>query len=174
MSRKLKWAILIAGLPVLVGTLFSVYAQWAWGGHFQPTLDPQYVPTAQSLVQNPLPTLEYLKIQPAPGSTIKQSDAIQFSIWFLPDHITGTPKDVWTWSQVFVNNQRIDRLAWGSSLVGTLSSDTSGIMRNLAGFSFVPQVEPGLHLFRIQIGTSIDVMFNPNPKSSYQWAYRVE
>ena len=36
------------------------------------------------------------------------------------------------------------------------------------------RLTPGLHLFRLQIGSSFDDFLNLDPKLSYEWAYRVE
>lgn len=82
-------------------------------------------------------------------------------------YICGDKSEYWAWTQFFINTQRIPKSI-------TFAHSYLMLPDDIAYTKFQPKLEPGLHLFRVQFGTSMDVLFNPDPALSYEWAYRVE
>ena len=69
--RKLnKGCVLLVTIPFLIVIGLLLFAEWVWGGSIKPSLDPQYIPTAEYLIQHPQPTPSFLQIQHIPGTIL--------------------------------------------------------------------------------------------------------
>jgi len=170
MSKKFRCSCLVLiCLPILYSVFVLLYAEWAWGGRLQTTLEPRLIPTAQYLLQTVAPKPTWLSIYPAPSSIYSESaENITIAVKISPNFSTTT--DVAEWTRIFINGERISRLMYAAYICGEITPD----MKEEQCFMLSPELEPGLHLFRIQVGTSIDAILNPDPSYSYEWAYKVE
>ncbi len=170
MSKKFRCSCLILiCLPILCLVFLLLYAEWAWGGRLQTTLEPRLIPTAQHLMQTVAPKPAWLTIYPAPSGTYPESaENITLSVEILPRFRTAT--DIAEWTRIFINGERISSSMYAAYICGEITPE----MKEEQCFVLSPELEPGLHLLRIQVGTSIDALLNPDPSYSYEWAYKVE
>lgn len=167
--RKVRNIVLVViGVPCSILFILLAFADWAWGGRVQTSLDAQYVPTAEALLQNPAGIPSFLRdIHPSPGSIIEAGQGICANVDVR--RLSLSSRDIADWTRFYINGSRAP---WsGVSLLGELSS--AGTME-IAQFCTVPKLERGLHLIEIRVGTSIAALFNPAEARSYTWAYRVE
>lgn len=170
--RKLnKGCLFLTAIPFVILLGLWLFGEWVWGGSVKTSLDAQYIPTAEYLLQHPQPTPSSMQIYPNPGAILDSSDIVVMILAFELN------KDgVEQWTQLFLNHQRIARSDIDTP-PGTGRYWSPGIMlMDYAELTFDPnnKLNSGLHLFRIQIGRSFNDFLNPDPKLSYEWAYRVE
>ncbi|MBI1279540.1 MAG: hypothetical protein GC179_15545 [Anaerolineaceae bacterium] len=175
---KRKFIIGCIGIPFLILAGLLLFAQWVWGGSIKPSLDAQYVPTAEYLFEHPQSTPSFLSIQPSPSTYVKNQTPFHITLSLgdsrfgckelCVDSDSHNAEDNYErWSNIFINNQRIPHLLIFASSAGNLGH--YGLT-----FNFNPELSSGLHLFRIEIGSSFNDFLNPDPKLRYEWAYRVE
>jgi hypothetical protein len=169
MLRIIRNVVLVfLAIPIIAIAVLLLYAEWIWGGRIQTSLDAQYVPTAQALVQNPVPTPSLIHIEPAPGNVVesRQNICANVKAWELSvDSI-----DIGEWTRIYVNGSPAPDLIIG--YVGELSSSLGA--REIVQFCTSPELEDGLHIIEIRVGTSISALLNTAEARSYMWAYRVE
>jgi len=177
-KQQRKFLIGCVSIPFFIVAALWLFAEWAWGGSVKPSLDAQYVPTAEYLLQFPQPTPLFLSINPPPSIQIPHQMSFNFSLLlgdkrfgceqFCIDEVSWSGGENYhRWSQIYLNNQRIARLDVFSSRAGNLGQH--GLM-----FNFNVNLLNGVHLFRIQIASSFNEFLHPDPNLSYEWAYRVE
>ncbi|MBZ0285475.1 MAG: hypothetical protein K8L97_32395 [Anaerolineae bacterium] len=167
--KKLVYTCLVLlGLPILILFFLLLFTEWAWGGQLQSSLEPHLIPTAEYLMQDLSPNPPWLTIYPFAGGVYSSSENITLAVQIRPN--MGTGDDVKKWTRIFVNGKRISSSMYGIASCGLVTED----MREEWCFVFTPHLERGLHLIRIQVGSSIGALLNPDPAYSYEWAYRVE
>ena len=167
MKPSRKWVV-GCRIPfvILVGLL--LFAEWAWGGSIKPSIDPQYVPTAEYLLQHPQSTPSFISVYPEPGSIVQRSQDISVVVV-----LHANWSDIIQWTRLLLNGERIPgdyiRLTYPYGL---------HVEKDFNAATFVPTVPEtltsGLHIFRVQVGSSFNDFLNPDPKLSYEWVYRVE
>jgi hypothetical protein len=168
MSRRTRNVLLFV-LSAIVGMLLlSAFAYWWYGGNIKPSLDAQFMPTAQALIENPAPIPSFIwGILPEPGSIIEREERICITI--DAPRLDISAYDFGDWTRFYINNERAP---WtGVSMVGPLRPEGYYEMPQMCIW---PPLEQGLHLFEIKIGTSVLVALNPRRARTYTWAYRVE
>jgi hypothetical protein len=170
MWRKLnKGCLFLIATPFLILLGLLLFAEWAWGGNIKPSLDPQYVPTAQYLLQHPQPTPSFLQIKPIPGTILgSKLGSLRIEV-----NLKADKSDTSQWSQIFLNGQRLSHLDITGSFPGGLPAPNEKNF-NTAYFLFyrTANLDSGPYLLRIQAGSSFNDFLNPDPKLSYEWAYR--
>ncbi len=103
--RKLnKGCLLLIAIPLILVTGLWFFGEWAWGGSTKPSLDVQYIPTAEYLLQHPQPTPSSMLIKPDPSTILASSDTIAVILAFELNK-----EGVEQWTQLFLNHQRIAR-----------------------------------------------------------------
>jgi len=170
-----RGCLLLTIIPIGIIILYLLFSEWAWGGYVKPSLDPQYVPTAGYLQQNPVSTPAFLTVNPPPGSTINSQDRISVSIQTLPETPLGKSDEISQWTRMFINYQKIAYFKdFHVELIGGLDGSVPGYKRETAHFVLRPNLQPGLHILEIRVGKSVTALLNPAEAYSYKWAYRVE
>ena len=166
-----KGCVLLIAIPLLILLGLWLFGEWAWGGSTKPSLDAQYIPTAAYLLQNPQSTPSFLQIEPVPGTILGN----RLSTWRVEVNLGADKTGTTQWTQIFLNGQRLSHLDITGSFPGGLPAPNKKNF-NTAYFYFynTATLESGLHLFRIQACSSFNDLLNPDPKLSYEWAYRVE
>jgi|SRR5689334_12221015 len=170
--RKLnKGCVLLIAIPLLILLSLWLFGEWAWGGSTKPSLDAQYIPTAEYLLEHPQPTPSFLQINPVPGTKLaSRLGDLRVEVNLGADK-TGTTQ----WTQIFLNGQRLSHLDITGSFPGGLPAPNEKNFNTVYFYFYkTTTVGSGLHLFRIQAGSSFYDLLNPDPKLSYEWAYRVE
>lgn len=171
MYRKpIKLILFVLGVSILVIFVLFIYPEWKWGGHVQPSLDQQYVPTAQALMENTPSVPNFLSLYPSPGSVIQSGEEIFIDVY--SERLSVSSHDVFEWTRIYINNVRIAPFKdVGATFGGAL------MLRGQNAepvFSLRPKLSSGLHLFEIRVGTSINALLNPAEAHSYTWAYQVK
>ena len=171
MSTKMKRYLAIGiFIPVLILAALLSYAQWAWGGSIQTTLASQYIPTAEYLIRNPIPTPSFIQnIVPVPASIISTGDQIYITI--DPHMLNKAASDISEWTRIFVNHQRLSSSDYGVALTGQLGEQKDN---GTITFSLHPKLDSGLHIVEIRIGASISDLITLTQSLSYNWVYKVD
>ncbi|MEP6988391.1 MAG: hypothetical protein ABI970_22495 [Chloroflexota bacterium] len=143
------------------------------------------MPTAEYLYKSPVSPPKWMKIIPPPGSFLHKDQPIEIDLFvcneiFAYQDCSETPlraKDdsyestglYRVWSNFYVNGRKSNFLLFsgGGSVSGTLTSGALDMRLN-------PLLLPSYHLFKIEPANSQEQQNNPDPKLSYEWAYRVE
>lgn len=153
----------------------------------QTFLPSPLVPTAEYLYKSPVRLPDWMKVIPPPGSILPRDEAIEIRFYICNDivgiqtcddsesplHVAGDSYDATglyrLWSNFYVNGRKSNPLLfiWGGSVYGTLTSSAL-VMKPK------PVLLPGYHLFKIEPANSQVQQNNPDPKLTYEWAYRVE
>jgi hypothetical protein len=174
----MKWKriiLFLLAVPIVILLCLLLFADWAWGGgYIKSSLDSQYIPTAEHLIQNPISTPNSLRVNPPPGSVMRAEDIIIVGVPTLPNAPLGSRDEIANWTHLFINNQRISRRDFGVGFIGGLFSDVPGYVRETTEFGFSPDLNPGVHIFEIRVGKSLTALLNPAEAYTYTWAYRVE
>ena len=170
MSRNIRILILLVTIGIVLFIFWEfVYPEWKWGGHLQTSLDAQYIPTAQALVQNVQPVPSFLTISPAPGSVIETGEQINIGVY--SGRLSTSSSDVFEWTRLYINGVRIAPDNYNAAFGGPLEPPYQLIEPS---FYLSPELQPGFHLIEIRVGTSIMALLNPAEARSYTWAYQVE
>ncbi len=165
-----KGCVLLITIPLLILVALWLFTERVWGGSVKPSLDAQYKPTAEYLLEHPQPIPSFMGVA-KPGSTIAASSHVQVFVYYK-EH-----RDIVMWTRLFLNNQSLSAGDADPFSIPALPLDMAKPERKLTLFIDFPlnnRLTPGLHLFRIQIGSSFNDFLNPDPKLSYEWACRVE
>jgi hypothetical protein len=174
----MKWkriVLFLLAVPIVILLALLLFAEWAWGGYIKPTLDPQYIPTAEYLLQNPIPTPDFISVNPPPGSVVSAADSIIVHVPISPNAPLGSKDEIANWTFTYLNRQRIPRSNFGVTFSTVYSSDGPGVVYiEYADFIFPLSLSPGLHILEIRVGKSVTVLFNPAEAYTYTWAYKVE
>lgn len=169
--RKLnKGCLLLIAIPFVILFGLLLFAQWAWGGHERTTIPNELVPTAEYLMKQPIAEPNPIQVFPRPASVVKPSERATVCLGYVPqpqDDDREKLKATYNWTRVYLNGERLPQSEISGSIVGTITRACLEI-----GYNF--NLSPGLHLFRIQIASSFNEFLTPDPKLSYEWAYRVE
>lgn len=169
--RKVRNIVLVVlGVPCSILFILLAFADWAWGGRVQPSLDAQYVPTAEYLIQNTVAIPTFIDVRPPPGTTIESGETICVAVFVR--RLSASEYDVAEWTHIYVNNQRISRSDYGVGTIGEVTPE--GSVTNTVEFCFDPLLEKGLHVIEVQVASSVTALLNPAEARSYTWAYRVE
>jgi hypothetical protein len=158
--------ILAAGCAAILN-----YLLWLNVGSFQCTLDAQYVPTAEYLMQNPLPTPQFIGfINPPIGSTITANQEVCLTLYpraYSASSDEGEENFVYAGNiRIAINMQVIPRDATREEWITT--------MPGMVHVCFNADVNSGLHIFQVEIRNSRFGAFGIGELITYQWAYRVE
>ena len=178
---KLPFVLLIALLISLgIFALFNLR-------YNQTFISPVLLPTAEYLYKAPIQPPSWMRIIPSPGSVLPKDEGIEIRLYICNDivgikscnesesplHVAGDSYDSTgryrLWSNFYINGRESNFLLfiWGGSVYGTLTSSAL-VMKPK------PVLLPGYHLFKIEPANSQEQQNNPDPKFSYEWAYRVE
>ncbi|MBI1279539.1 MAG: hypothetical protein GC179_15540 [Anaerolineaceae bacterium] len=147
----------------------------------RPFLTSELLPTAEYLFKSPSDQPRWINIKPPPGSIINTGKTIDIylnsceSRPYYPEECDGflLVKDdsfeatglYQRWSNFFINGQKATLLPDG--IVGNGNHGTVITRVN-------PLLFPGYHLFKIEAANSPEAQNSPDPKLTYEWAYRVE
>jgi hypothetical protein len=172
LRRKLnKGCVLLFAIPFLILISLLLFAQWVWSGSIKPSLDPQFVPTAEYLLEHPQPTPSFLSVSPAPALRMDN----QLSALRIEVNLEANKFDTSQWTQIFLNGQRLEHLDTTGSFPGGLPAPNEKNSNTAYFYIYhTATLHSGLYLLRIQAGSSFHDFLNPDPKLSYEWAYRVE
>jgi hypothetical protein len=144
-------------------------------------LSSELIPTAEYLFKSPSPQPKWIGIKPPPSSVLNIGEGIEIYLNtcaprpFDPQECDGflLVKDdsfeatgfYKQWSNFYINGQKANFPIY--SIVGNGNRGT--LILNIS-----PLLLPGYHLFKIEPENSQEQQNNPDPKLSYEWAYRVE
>src|SRR5262245_59467470 len=105
-DRKMRKPIVISILfPCIVVLLMSACGNWWISGDIKPSLDTQYVPTAQTLIQNPSRRASFIRsIQPVPGSVIASGESV--CVTFNTRYFDISNGEFGDWTRFYINNER--------------------------------------------------------------------
>jgi len=148
--------VLVALFIVII--IFVCLIIWWRSGQLKVILDPQYVPTAEYLLQNPWPTPEAFTIWPPVGEFVHEGDEIC---------INGSDRSYWAWSHLLINGSRL------------AAADLDIVFHDVYPNQFVQfcfpnesgndsSLKSGVHLLEIRLRTSPF-----STRYSYEWAIRV-
>jgi hypothetical protein len=167
-----KTLFLIAFLILVFGCIAILdYPLWLNVGSFQRTLDTQYVPTAEYLMQNPLPTPWFIGfIDPPIGSTITANQEVYLAM-FPHDYNTSGDEG----EEILLNTSNI-RIAINMQVIPWNATRVEFIdtMPGVVRICFNADVNRGLHIFQLEIRNSRFGAFGIGELITYRWAYRVE
>lgn len=150
----------------LILIIALLFAQFAWGGSFNRRLTSSLVPTAQSLVVNPIPTPNFIEnIIPHAGNSIQSDENICIVIKASSEQASL----IATWSTLYLNEARVSRSDIGISYLGGYAEFTITILR----FCFKTQLNSGYHILEFRLATSILSVFGLEKLETYSWAYEV-
>ncbi len=168
-KRSCTWMKALLTIPVVLIFVSIGVAWWIWGGYEQSYIPNHLIPTAEFLMKQPVIEPEILNVFPRPGSVVKSSEVTYVCLHYEPQYEDRTKlQSTYNWTRLFLNGQRIPQSRISGSLL------FGAIMGGCLQISYFSPSPSGLHLFRIQVGTSFNDFLNPDPKLSYEWAYRVE
>lgn len=168
--RKInKGCVLLIAMPLLILLGLLLLADRISGGSIKPSLDAQYVPTAEYLLQHPQPIPSLIIVHPEPSTLLASSGTVSIGA-FLNDKIYSLSQ----WSQLFINNQKVSIDDIDVAFEYPDIHSKKEVYVQYFYFYLYQRLDPGLHLFRIQIASSFGEFLNPDPNLSYEWAYRVE
>ncbi|MBL8156234.1 MAG: hypothetical protein JNM70_18790 [Anaerolineae bacterium] len=166
-KRVVTYRFMLIALA-LVAVAVLLHPLWLNVGYFRRTLDPQLVPTAEYLLSNPLPTPSFvLAVQPPTGASIDRTQEICVSL--LPGGSNGNADELRNaalGTRIAINEQIIPVEAVRMRMIYTMP-----------GFliaCFHADVEPGIHLFAVEMRTSPVGMLGFGEVFSYAWSYRVK
>lgn len=145
-------------------------------GGFQTSLDTEYLPTAEFLMQNPASTPQFINfINPLPGSTL--GETTKFCAGVIPYDIgIGTERsdisredfpggNVWG-ARVIVNHMPLPRDSV-EMFMHAMPIQFRGSLWAQVTICAAPPLENGLHLVEILIEDG-------QPIFTYTWAYRID
>jgi hypothetical protein len=143
-------------------------------------LEVQYVPTAQQLLLSPEATPLFIyHIDPVVGGTIRAGARICVVIVPAALHPNGDQNEeigqglYWN-VRVFINFKNIPRNAVDVNYGGALFRLPDGRFSGLASACFHAEVNPGLHIFRIEMRGSKFGLFGFGELFTYSWVYQVD
>jgi hypothetical protein len=146
----------------------------------QTYLPPELVSTAEYILKSSINPPDWMRIKPPPNEILHKDEPIEISLYMCPEMLGSqdckSPLRVKDgsyqlmglyrqWSNFYVNGQKSNFLLFSGG--GNISGGTLSI-------NLHPLLLPGRHLFKIEPAASIGEQENPDPKLSYEWAYRVE
>lgn len=169
MFTKRTKRLLIASVIIVIIILLiaSAFGEFMLGGYFKKDPDIEYVPVAESLIQNPQPLLNFItNVNPPPGSTITGNELICVAIRVPSSDTTSFV----SWSSILLNGQKISRRDMGVAAYGDLADTSHTTLR----FCFMPMLHSGYHVFELYLSSTIGEFFNPDVDNIYSWAYLVE
>jgi hypothetical protein len=128
--------------------------QWLfWSGYVKPSLDAEFVPTAEFLLANPQPTPQFTQ-----SGQLSVSDEICIAV---VDSLYDGQSVSLFWSEIIVNNQRVGQADLSLSVLTTLL----GVLR----FCIANVLDSGIHIIEFKArGSQRQLLF------SQQWAIEVE
>jgi hypothetical protein len=167
-------------LCILATILVLYYPLWIdVGSFFKRSLDSEFVPTAEYILAHPIPTPEFIGgISPPIGTTIERTQEVCISI--LPGALSDSgdsngelSRNVYGSLRIVINNQVIPLNAVGVQMVAILHNLGNGRFSGLVSACFTPELDTGLHLFRVEMRDSPLGIFGFGEYFSYSWVYQV-
>ena len=170
---------LLIGLLLILLIVLGIFALFN-RLYNQTYLPPQLVPTTEYILKSSINPPDWMRIKPPPNGILRKDEPIEISLYMCPEmlgsqdckiplHIKDGSYQLMglyrQWSNFYVNGQKSNFLLFsggGNIFGGTLSMNMH------------PLLLPGYHLFKIEPANSQEQQNNPDPKLTYEWAYRVE
>jgi hypothetical protein len=155
--------------PLIVfKVLVSILVFWAIGGYVKPSLDPQYIPTAEYLLEN---TQVYEEIPPEVVAT----EYLTLNITLTHPNLTegkvcfviysGLEEDFshLSWAEIYINYQVVRRYqwAWDGRIVGTIQS--------MSELCFNGHLNSGLHIIEFRAKENLFA----EPYYIHRWAIEI-
>jgi hypothetical protein len=171
-------ALLLVFLILIGGAV--LYISWAWGGEIKDTLDPALMPTARYLLDNPLPTPEFINsIDPPPGSVLSVLESVCLSVLpgaFSPagdshDEVLFTAA---SGTRIIINSRRLARNDVDISILAILTELHDGRPTGQYNVCIKPLLPKGLHTIEIQIRDGPLGRFEIGEVHSHIWAYELK
>ncbi len=150
----------------------------------QTYLPPELAPTAEYFLKSAANPPNWMRINPPPNGVLHKEKPIEISLLMCsemfglvgcdsPLHVADDSYQLMAlyrqWSNLYINGQKSSTLLYmgGGNMTGTGSSGTLTMYIN-------PLLLTGYHLFKFEPANSPEAQNNPDPKLTYEWAYRVE
>jgi hypothetical protein len=152
--------------------VFITYILWLRQGR---SLDPQIIPTAEFLAQNPSPLPYFINyIDPPPGETLLSGQQICLTInpgeLMRPEDIYDRVQDFVAWNTTFtINEQPLPFYTpafpeFPAGMYKIIEGQETGVIL----YCFTPDLEMGLHLAELHTKDLSGKNY------SYSWAFRVQ
>jgi hypothetical protein len=143
----LRSCLIFSLYPLLILTVVGIgFVYWAIGGYVKPSLDPQYIPTAEFLLENsiereePIESIvEDLRLYARLGVRTYTSNKICLTVIAMNEN----DYDNLYWSELFINEQIVSRFRY----------DVEGVYLSLpsfSGFCFNGHLDTGLHIIEFR------------------------
>ena len=177
-QRKLLFCSLFL-LCILTTILVLIYPVWIdAGAFFKHQLDAEFVPTAEYVLQHPIPTPEFIEgISPPIGTTLEGTQ--QVCIGILPGALSDKGEtleletNVAGSLRIVINNQVIPRDAVRIGMARMIYPLGGDRFSDLMSACFTPELDTGIHLFRVEMHNSPSGIFGSGDYFSYSWVYQV-
>lgn len=137
--------------------------------------DPALIPTAQYLVQNPIPLPYFVKaVNPAPGSIVAPSSEICVTLYtggILEKGDTGESlqKQILANTQFLINNQNLPSHVFVRYEIPAYSVEIiDGVSTAWITFCFTPDLAKGSHII------TVNTMSSSGKSYSYSWALDIK
>ena len=167
-------------LSILTTILVLYYPVWLdVGSFFKRKLDSEFVPTAEYMLGHPIPKPEFINsISPPIGTTIEHSEEVCIGI--LPgglsdkgDSTRELETNVASSLRIVINNQVIPCDAVRIRMARMIYPLGGGRFSDLMSACFTPELDSGIHLFRVEMRNSPSGIFGSGEYFSYSWMYQV-
>ena len=167
-------------LCILTTILVLYYPLWLDVGSFiKPKLDAEFMPTAEFILHHPIPTPQFISdLSPTIGATIKRTEKVCIGI--LPGALSdkGDPdgelkRNVASSLRIVINNQVIPLDAVRVEMISTFHNLGNGRFSGLVSACFTPELDIGIHIFRVEMRNSPLGLFGSGELFSYSWVYQV-
>jgi len=166
-KRTKRFFIVSIIILTTVLLIFSAFGEYVGGGYFKLDPDPQYIPTAASLIEKPEPLLGLItSVNPPPGSTLTGNELVCVGMKVSESDRNGFA----SWSSILLNGQKISRRDMAVGSYGDLADASHATLE----FCFTPMLHSGYHYFELRAASTISAFFNPDAGDIYRWAYFVE
>ncbi len=175
--RIILYGIITSFLALLMSAAYPSLVLLLPDGGFQTSLDPAFAPTAEFLIQHPMPTPEFISyVNPAPGSTL--DGTTKFCVGVIPNNIPGAETTRKLNSEDFPShNAAFGARIIVNNLVLPRNSVDIFVLNSMIPFKghlwiqvdvcTAPPLEDGLHL--------IEISMEGSPRTfTYTWAYKTE
>ncbi len=148
------------------------------GAFFKRQLDVEFVPTAEYMLGHPIHKPEFINsISPPIGTTIEHSEEVCVGI--LPGALSDKGETLELETKVagslriVINNQVIPRDAVRIGMARMIYPLGGGRFSGLVSACFTPELDAGIHIFRVEMRNSPLGMFGLGEYFSYSWVYQV-
>lgn len=165
----LRSCLIFSLYPLLILTLFGIgLVYWAIGGYVKPSLDPQYIPTAEYLREHPFQDPEWgwpstiddlwMEIYPNPP----MNDRV--CIYVASNHLEDF--DNLKWLEIFINEQVVRRVYFERIDIDYPPPNIDGYS---SGICYKGHLDSGLHIIELRAKENLFA----EPYSIYRWAIEI-